>query len=152
MTIAFLPRWALEIALWLSYVVWRAFDFASRLLVTSPYSRLGCLSCLFALPLYLVYFANALLSAPFWILYMSIGRIDIALGNAGEPGISTRLDVARATFYWPSILLFWLMPKLYGVEIIVPPETTAGVSLVYVLRDPETGETALVQPGPKAVH
>ena len=36
LVLSFIPRWALEIALWLSYVVWAAFDYATRLVAGPP--------------------------------------------------------------------------------------------------------------------
>jgi len=148
--ISFFPRWALEIVLWFSYVLWRIWDLMIKALAGPRNPLRSCLGCLLGIPTLLIYFVLTLISTPFFVLYMIIGRIDIAMENAGEPGITPRLDVARATFFWPSILLFWLMPKLYGVEIVVPPETTLGLSLVYVLRDLKTGETVPIRPGPKS--
>ncbi len=151
--LSFIPRWALEIALWLSYVVWAAFDYATRLVAGPPSAVRGCLGCLVVIPLYLVYFLLTLVSAPLFAVYALIGWVDIASGCAGRPDITARLDIAQATFYWPHIILYWLMPKLYKVEILGPVEGMLGgtPTVTYLLRDTETDENAYVQPGAKAV-
>lgn len=91
------------------------------------------------------YLALSLVSAPFFVLYALIGRVDIAIKAAGEPDVPVRLDVARMSFYWPHIVLYWLMPRLYRVEIVGPAGS------IYMLRDLDTQETVYVRPGPKAV-
>jgi hypothetical protein len=96
------------------------------------------------MPLYLLAFALTIVSAPFFVLYMLIGRIDIAVA---ENEVEARLRTASATFFWPSLVLFWLMPKFYRVDIEVPPETTLGVSRTYVLRDLQSGEAVTIELG-----
>lgn len=148
LVLSFIPRWALEIVLWLSYLLYSAFYYGGKLVAS-----FGCVGCLLTIPLYLVYFVLTLVSAPFFVLYALIGWVDIASDNAGRAGVSARLDVAQATFYWPHIILYWLMPKLYKVEILGPVEGMLGgtSTVTYLLRDTETDENAYVQPGARAV-
>lgn len=125
-----------DIPLKVSYFIWRLGD------VTAPLAaRLGCLGCLIGLPLFAIYFTNTIVTLPLFVLMLVIGWLDLKLGitNAG------RLTIAQQSFFWPHIILYLLMPRLYGVEIVGP------VGLVYALRDIETEETALVMPGPRVV-
>lgn len=148
LAVSFIPRWALEIVLWLSYILWAVFDFGSRSLAGPRTATRGCLGCLLGIPLFFVYFALTIVFAPFFVLYALIGRVDIATESA------TRLEVAQAAFYWPHIILYWLVPKLYRVDIGGPVEGLLGTTptATYLLRDLDTDETAFVQPGAKAVE
>jgi len=150
LVLALLPRWTLNVILWVSYILWSIWDSLARWLASVQVRQLACcLGCFCAIPLYLLAFALTIVSAPLFVLYMLIGRIDIAVA---DNEVEARLRTASATFFWPSLVLFWLMPKFYGVDIEVPPETTLGVSRTYVLRDLQSGEAVAIELGPETVE
>ena len=126
-----------DIPLNVSYVIWALFDAVSRV----P-SRLGIVGCVLAIPIFAVYVANSVVFLPSFVLMFLVGWIDLEVGISNL----TRIEQAQHSFFWPHVIVWFLMPRLYGVEVGGP------VGLVYWLRDLHTGETALVMPGPRVVR
>ncbi len=126
-----------DLPLKLSFFFWRLWTGLTNTTAQTEIS--GCMGCFVGLPIFVVYIALTAVTAPFFLLLMVMGSLELKLKLTGD----TPLEVAQRSFFWPHILIFWLMPTFYGVEV--------SGAVIYLLRDRRTGETAFVMPGPSKV-
>lgn len=125
---------AVDLPLKLTYFLWQLF-----MTGTTAVARLGCLGCLLALPFFGIYLVISIVTIPSFVIMFLIEWLDLKLGLTGK----TRLEIAQQSFFWPHILVFLLMPRVYRVSV----DGTGP----YALTDLETGEVAFVMPGPQKV-